>query len=130
MWQFLWKIIWFFKFFNKQSFQRKGNYFMKNENLKHMLVILTQTLEKNGFGKDKQKIQYLSSELEKIENQIPTYSKLEELQKIVTDLEVKYDDYNELSNYFDPLYVEIKSNIHNNDVKKLREENRRKREKN
>ena len=37
---------------------------------------------------------------EKLEKQIPTYSKLEELQKIVTDLEVKYDDFNDLSYYF------------------------------
>lgn len=103
---------------------------MENENLKQLLVILTQSLEKNDFGEDKSKIQYLSYELGKLEKQIPTYSNLEELQKIVTDLEVKYDDFNELSNYFDPLYVEIKSNIHAEDIKKLREENRRKREKN
>lgn len=103
---------------------------MKKENLKQMLGILTQTLEKNYFGEDKQKIQYLSSELEKIENQIPTYIKLEELQKIVTDLEVKYDDFNDLSYYFNPMYVKIKNNIHAEDVKKLREENKKKREMN
>lgn len=103
---------------------------MKNENLKQLLVILTQFLDKNDSNEAKQKIQYLSYELRKIEMQIPTYSKLEELKKIVTDLEVKYDDFNDLSYYFDPLYVEIKNNIHVEDVKKLREENRRKRERN
>ena len=113
---------------NYLFFQRKGIYFMKNENLKQLLVILTQPLEKNVFGEDKQKIQFLSDELGKIENQIPTFSKLEELKKIVSDLEVKYDDFNDLSYYFDPLYVEVKNNIHAEEVKKLREENKRKRE--
>ena len=101
---------------------------MKNENLKQLLAVLTQSLEKKYFGEDKTKIQYLSAELGKIENQIPTFSKLEELKKFVNDLEVKYDDLNDLSYYFDPLYVEIKNNIHADEVKKIREENRRKRE--
>lgn len=101
---------------------------MKNENLKQVLDILIQVLEKNDFDEDKQKIQYLSNELEKIENQIPTYNKLEELQKIVTDLEVKYDVFNDLSYYFNPLYVKIKNTIHKEEVKKIREENKRKRD--
>ena len=101
---------------------------MKNENLKQLFAVLTQSLEKKDFGEDKTKIQYLSTELGKIENQIPMFSKLEELKKFVNDLEVKYDDLNDLSYYFDPLYVEIKNNIHADEVKKIREENRRKRE--
>lgn len=101
---------------------------MKNENLKQLLAVLTQSLEKKDFGEDKAKIQYLSAELGKIENQIPMFSKLEELKKIVNNLEVKYDDFNDLSYYFDPLYVEIKNNIHADEVKKIREENRRNRE--
>ena len=85
---------------------------MKNENLKQLLAVLTQSLEKKDFGEDKTKIQYLSAELGKIENQIPMFSKLEELKKIVNDLEVKYDDLNDLSYYFNPLYVKIKNTIH------------------
>lgn len=77
-----------------------------------MLNVLIQVLKKNDFGEDKQKIQYLSNELKKIENQIPTYNKLEELRKIVIDLEVKYNDFNDLSYYFNPLYVKIKNTIH------------------
>ena len=99
---------------------------MKNENLKQLLAVLTQSLEKKDFGEDKTKIQYLSAELGKIENQIPMFSKLEELKKFVNDLEVKYDDLNDLSYYFDPLYVEIKNKIHADEVKKIREGNRRK----
>ena len=101
---------------------------MKNENLERLLEALTQSLEKKEFGGDKTRIQFLSDELGKIENQIPPFTKLEELNKIVNDLEVKYDDFNDLSYYFDPLYVEIKNNIHAEEVKKLREENKRKRE--
>ena len=93
-----------------------------------MLDVLIQVLEKNDFGEDQQKIQYLSSELEKIENQIPTSNKLEELQKIVTDLEVKYDDFTDLAYYFNPLYVKIKNTIHEEEVKKIREENKRKKD--
>lgn len=77
-----------------------------------MLNVLIQVLKKNDFGEDKQKIQYLSNELKKIENQIPTHNKLEELRKIVIDLEVKYDDFNDLSYYFNPLYVKNKNTIH------------------
>jgi len=100
---------------------------MENENLKQLLVVLTQSLEKKDLGEDKSKIKYLFYELGKIEKQIPTYNKLEELQKIVTDLEVKYDDFNELSNYFDPLYIFIKKTIHMENVKRIRAENKRKR---
>ena len=38
---------------------------MKNENLKQLLAVLTQSLEKKDFGEDKTKIQYLSAELGK-----------------------------------------------------------------
>ncbi len=100
---------------------------MKNEELKQILNLLIKFIEKKDYGKDEQKIQYLYNELKKISEQIPTYSKLEELEKIVIDLEVKYDDFNDLSYYFSPLYAKIKNVIHNEEVKKIREENKRKR---
>lgn len=101
---------------------------MDSENLKSLLTILTNTLEKNDFDEDKQKIQYFYSELKKIKKHLPTSEKLEELQKIEIDLETKYDAFNELSYYFNPVYVKIKNKIHDEDVKKIREENKRKRE--
>ena len=100
---------------------------MKSESLKQILAFLTKVFEKNDFGEDKQIIQYLFNELEKIEQQLPTDNKLEELQKIVIDLEIKYDDFNDLGYYFDPLYVKIKKTIHEEKVKKIREEIKRKR---
>ena len=69
---------------------------MKSESLKQILAFLTRILEKNDFNEDKQIIQYLFKELEKLEHQLPTDNKLEELQRIVIDLEIKYDDFNDL----------------------------------
>ena len=100
---------------------------MKSESLKQILAFLTRILEKNDFNEDKQIIQYLFKELEKLEHQLPTDNKLEELKKIVIDLGIKYDDFNDLVYYFDPLYVKIKQNIHEEKVKEIREENKRKR---
>lgn len=99
-----------------------------NENLKQTITIITTILDQNNFCEDKEKIQYLSNELKKIFEKKTTYRKMEELQKIVIDLEVKYDEFNELSNYFDPLYIFITKKIHEEKVKKLREENKRKRD--
>ena len=101
---------------------------MKSESLKQILAFLTRILEKNDFNEDKQIIQYLFNELEKMEHQLPTDNKLEELQRIVIDLEIKYDDFNDLGYYFDPLYVKIKKTIHEEKVKEIREENKRKRD--
>ena len=53
---------------------------MKSESLKQILAFLTRILEKNDFNEDKQIIQYLFKELEKLEQQLPTDNKLEELQ--------------------------------------------------
>ena len=94
------------------------------------MKILTRTLEKNDFNEDKQIIQYLFKELEKLEHQLPTDNKLEELQKIVIDLEIKYDDFNDLVYYFDPLYVKIKKTIHEEKIKEIREEKKEREMKN
>lgn len=66
--------------------------------------------------------------IKKIQKILPTIDKLNELQKIAIDLEVKFDVLNELSYYFDPLYATIENEIHKEYVKKIREENRRKRD--
>ena len=81
---------------------------------------------KNDYGEDLAKIQYLCNELKKLKTDLPLKEKLEELQKIATDLEIKYESLYELSNFFDPLYVKISRKIHEEYVKKLRENNRKK----
>ena len=96
--------------------------------LEKLIMILTQALKKNDFKEDEQKINYFCCELEKLKRDLPTIEKLEELQKIEVDLEVKYEEFYEIANYFDPLYVKIKKKIHEEEVKKIRQENRRKRE--
>ncbi len=101
---------------------------MNSKNLTDLLKILTVAIKENVFEEDKQKIQDFFSELKKIKKELPTIDKLEKLKKIEIDLEVKYDRFNELSYYFEPLYVEIKNEIHNENIKKIREENRRKKE--
>lgn len=98
---------------------------MDFENLKCLLNILSNALEKEDFGEDEQKIQYFYDELEKLENELPTSEKLEELQKIEIDLEIKYENFYELNYYFDPFYIKMKKTIHENEVKKLREENKK-----
>lgn len=99
---------------------------MESNDLKNLLTILTEGLGKNDFGNDESKIRYLCTELEKTKSKLPTTQKLEELQKIIIDLEVKYEELNEISYYFDPFYVKIKNTIHKEEVKKIREGNRRK----
>ena len=97
------------------------------EKIKRMVSNITIFLEKNYISEDKEKIKYLSEELKKIEKTIPSNNKMEELKKIEVDLEVRYDDFNELGNYFDPLYIFLKNKIYEEKVKKLRKESKRKR---
>ena len=100
---------------------------MELEELNITILFLIDVQKNYDFGNDSAKIQYLCTELEKIQRILPTIDKLNELQKIAIDLEVKYDVLNELSYYFDPLYATIEKEIHKEYVRKIREENRRKR---
>ena len=97
------------------------------ENLEHILTFLTKVQSNFDFGDDLKKIQTLSHELQNIKTNLPTKEKLDELQKIENDLEIKYESLYDLSNLFDPLYIKVSRKIHNEFVKKLRENNRKKR---
>ena len=97
------------------------------EDLEHILTFLTKVQSNFDFGADLEKIQYLTNELEKIKTNLPTKEKLDELQKIENDLEIKYETLYELGNLFDPLYIKVSRKIHNEFVKRLRENNRKKR---
>lgn len=50
------------------------------------------------------------------------------LKKIENDLEIKYEIFYELGNLFDPLYIKVNRKIHDVYVKKLRKNNRKKRD--
>lgn len=100
---------------------------MFKKKLNNLLLFLTDTINKYDFADDEQKVKYFYDELQKLESELPTIDKLDKLQKIEIDLEVKYEIFYELNIYFAPIYIEIKKRIHKEKVDKLREENRRKR---
>lgn len=100
---------------------------MLQKNLNNLLLFLTTVLTEFDFGNDEYKVKYFYEDLQKLENKLPTIEELEKLQKTEIDLEVKYDIFNELNNYFNPIYIEIKDQIHKEMVDKLRNENKIKR---
>lgn len=97
------------------------------ENIKSLLEILNREKENIINEEDNKKIMYLCESLTKIEKEIPKLDELEKIEKVEKDLEIKYEQFYELGYYFDSIYISIKKTIHDNEVKKLREENRRKR---
>ena len=100
---------------------------MLQKNLNNLLLFLTTVLTEFDFGNDEYKVKYFYEDLQKLENKLPTIEELEKLQNTEIDLEVKYDIFNELNNYFNPIYIEIKDQIHKEMVDKLRNENKIKR---
>ena len=100
---------------------------MKCNDLEKMLLLLKDVLSNNDFGKDNKRIFYLYNELEKTKVTMPTEDILEELRKIEIDLETRYEVFYELDNFFNPIYVKIKKQIHQSKIKELREKNRKKR---
>lgn len=100
---------------------------MFEKELNDLLLFLASALNESDFSDDNQKVQYFYEEIKKLENNFPTIEKINELQDIELDLEVKYESFYELDNYFNPVYSKVKNIIHNEEVNKLREENRRKR---
>ena len=100
---------------------------MQNESLKSMISILTTAKKDNDFGEDNKKIDNLCILLKQLEIKMPTIDEINKIEKDILDLEIKYDIFNELSYYFNPLCIKIKNNIHNEEVRKIREENKTKR---
>lgn len=101
---------------------------MMEKNLKRLLDILENALNNDGFKEDVQNIQYLCDAIKLFQKEMPAIDELEKAKKIEVDLEVKYEEFYELNNYFDPMYIELKKQIHACEVKKIREANRKKRE--
>lgn len=100
---------------------------MKKENLKQLLNLIVYVLKENNFGEDNKKIQNLYTSLSTLQNKLPTIDEIDKLEKEINYLEISYDAFNELSYYSNPLFASIKKKIHAEEVKKIREENRRKR---
>lgn len=64
--------------------------------------------------------------MKKLHKELPTIIEIDKLKKEINYLEIKYDVFNDLSYYFDPLCMKVKQKIHNEEVKMIREENKRK----
>lgn len=82
------------------------------EELNNILQFIKNVQDNNNLGKDKIKLKHLYKELSKIQKKLPSEKRLEEIQRLEIDLEIKHDCLNELSYYFDPLYIKIKNTIH------------------
>lgn len=106
------------------NFLRGKNYFMEEQYLENILLILTEALKENNFGEDNKRIQNLCNLMKDLQNKITTNIEIDNLEKEINYLEIKYDIFNDLSYYFDPLCVRVKSKMHNDEVKKIREENK------
>ncbi len=100
---------------------------MEEKNIELLLDIFTKALESNKFSADNPNLMYISCFLKELQNKLPTFIELERAREIITDLEIKYEEFYEIANYFDPVYIKIKNILHKDEVKKIREENRRKR---
>ena len=100
---------------------------MEKESLKQLLNLIVNVLKENNFDEDNQKIQNLYMSLSTIQDKLPTITEIDKLEKEINYLEINYDAFNELSYYSNPLFASIKKKIHDEEVKKIREENRRKR---
>lgn len=100
---------------------------MIEKDLSNLLLFLTTALNEYDFADDKTKVKYFYDEIKKLKTELPTIEKINELQEIELDLEVKYEVFYELDNYFNPIYAKIKNIIHKEKVDKLKEENKKKR---
>jgi len=100
---------------------------MEEKNTEILLNIFANTLENKTFEQNNNKIMYVCNLLKDMQQKLPTLEELEKAKEFVTDLEIKYEDFYEIANFFDPIYIKTKDTIHKNEVKKIREENRRKR---
>ena len=98
---------------------------MMQEELNNILLFLKNVQDNNDFGDDNAKIKYLYNELKNMEYVLPSEEELDKLQKIEINLEIKHDCLNELSYYFDPLYMTMKKDIHKKYVDKLRNKNQK-----
>ena len=101
---------------------------MEEKNKEILLNIFANALENKTYEQDNNKIMYVCNLLKDMEQKLPTLEEIEQAKEFVTDLEIKYEEFYEIANYFDPIYIKIKETIHKNMVNKIREENRRKRE--
>ncbi len=100
---------------------------MEKETCEILLNTMTKSLHNNVFSSDFDDISNICKILENIKNNKLVKKEIEELNEKIKYLQVKYDEFNELSYYFDSLYVKINKKLHNEEITKIRKENRKRR---
>lgn len=100
---------------------------MEEKNIEILLNIFANALENKTYEQDNNKIMYVCNLLKDMEQKLPTLGEIEKAKEYVTDLEIKYEEFYEIANYFDSICFNIEKELHKIEVEKIREENRRKR---
>lgn len=100
---------------------------MEKENLKQIITILNNAIESNHFGNDISVINDLYNYFSNLQEENINIKELESVRQRIIELEVNYDEFTELSYYFESIYIYLKKLNHNIEVKKLREQNRKNR---
>lgn len=104
---------------------------MIDKDIENLLIFLKDNFNiKNMSNDEKNKLEYLYAEIANFTNEIPSIKKLEKIQNIEIELETKYEELYELGNYFDPVFIQMKKIIHEDNILKIREKNRKQREEN
>ena|SRR5574344_920270 len=105
----------------------KNKLYIENR-INQLLNILNEFLTKNKESQDIKIISETINKLVELKEKINDLNELNNIQKNIIFLETKYDEFSELSNYFDPIFIEVKNQIHSNEVIKIRKTNKKKRE--
>lgn len=102
---------------------------MKCDDREIMIDTLNSLIDNDINECDKDDVLLLINMIEKSKTCILSIEELEDMINVEQDLELKYDSLLDFNYYFDPFTVFVKNKIHENEVRKLRENNRRKRKK-
>ena len=99
---------------------------MNQNSLELMLKSLNDFIINNANNDDTLRVKKLYNDLLSINKKELTLNELDQIEKETIYLETTCDYFNELSNYFDPIYSYLKNKIHKIEVNKIREKNREK----
>ena len=92
------------------------------------LIKLLNEAVKANYGEDLDQIKELIILLNKIKANKITIDELEDAYLKAKNLDIKYEELNDLLYYFNPIYIKYKRIIHNDEVKEIRKNNQKKRE--
>lgn len=98
----------------------------EREILEQILNSLKNILNNQKYLEDKNLIQDTMLLLERLPSQI-TLINLEKIKNNLNELDRKYDDVYDLINLYDIVYFPFKQRLHQEYVRQLREQNRKKR---